>query len=78
MAITKDHLIESIRNRLGVSKFEPFRLAEIVLETIKTYLSSGEDFLIKGFGKFIVSQKAGRRGRNPAIGEDLPLDPRIV
>jgi integration host factor subunit alpha len=78
MTLTKDHLIESLRNRLGISKFESSRILESVLETIKTSLSNGEDVLISGFGKFIVKEKESRRGRNPATGEDLTLEPRKV
>ena len=78
MTLTKDHLIESIRSRLGVSKTEFTRLVEFVLGTIKTTLANGEDVLISGFGKFIVRKKSARRGRNPATGEDLALDPRRV
>jgi integration host factor subunit alpha len=78
MTLTKDHLIESIRNRLSISKFESSRIVESVLETMKTSLSNGEDVLISGFGKFIVKEKAARRGRNPATGKDLALDRRRV
>ena len=78
MTLTKDHLISSIGNRLGISKFESSRIVESVLETVETSLSTGEDVLISGFGKFIVREKASRRGRNPATGEDLTLDPRRV
>jgi integration host factor subunit alpha len=34
--------------------------------------------LISGFGKFSVKQKAKRKGRNPATGEDMILTPRRV
>jgi integration host factor subunit alpha len=78
MTLTKDHLIGSIRDRLGISKFESLRILESLLETVKTSLSNGEDVLISGFGKFIVKEKAARKGRNPATGEDLTLDPRRV
>jgi integration host factor subunit alpha len=78
MTLTKDHLISSIGNRLGVTKFESTRLVEFVLETIKTTLSNGEDVLISGFGKFSVRKKAPRKGRNPATGEALPLDAMTV
>jgi nucleoid DNA-binding protein len=49
MTLTKDHLIRSIGNRLGISKFDSSRILESVLETIKTSLSNGEDVLISGF-----------------------------
>ena len=78
MTLTKDHLIKSIGNCLGISKFESSRIVESVLETVKTSLSKGEDVLISGFGKFIIRKKASRRGRNPKTGQDLTLDPRRV
>ena len=78
MTLTKDHLVSSIGNRLGISKFESSRIVESVLETVKTSLSNGEDILISGFGKFSAKKKAPRKGRNPATGEDLPLDARTV
>ena len=78
MTLTKDHLISSIGDRLGISRFESSRIVESVLETVKTYLSNGEDVLISGFGKFSVKKKAPRKGRNPTTGEDLPLDARTV
>jgi integration host factor subunit alpha len=37
-----------------------------------------EDVLISGFGKFCVREKAARKGRNPATGEDMMLDKRKV
>jgi integration host factor subunit alpha len=38
---------------------------------MKSTLASGEDLMVSGFGKFQVKDKAPRRGRNPATGEDL-------
>ena len=32
--------------------------------------------MISGFGKFIAKQKAERRERNPATGDDMMLAPR--
>ena len=78
MTLTKDHLITSIGNRLGISRFESSRIAETFLETVKSSLANGEDVLISGFGKFIVREKAARRDRNPQTGQDLTLEPRRV
>jgi integration host factor subunit alpha len=49
-----------------------------MLELIKRSLETGEDVLISNFGKFCVKQKAKRKGRNPATGNDLMLAPRKV
>jgi integration host factor subunit alpha len=51
---------------------------EINPQIIKSRLSSGEDVLISGFGKFCVKEKRERRGRNPVTGEDMMLAPRRV
>ena len=47
-------------------------------EVEKEALESGEDVLITGFGEFSGREKNARRGRNPASGEDLPLEARRV
>jgi integration host factor subunit alpha len=53
-------------------------VVDTVFELIKKALESGENVLISGFGKFSVRAKAPRKGRNPATGEDLTLEPRRV
>jgi integration host factor subunit alpha len=49
-----------------------------LIEIIKRSLESGEDVLVSGFGKFKVREKKARKGRNPATGEGVILDPRRV
>ena len=71
MTLTKDHIAASVRNRLGVSKFESSHIVESALEIIKSSLAVGDDVLISGFGEFAVRQKAARRGRNSLTGKDL-------
>jgi integration host factor subunit alpha len=53
-------------------------MVETIFELVKKALESGDDVLISGFGKFIVREKASRRGRNPQTGQDLTLEPRRV
>jgi integration host factor subunit alpha len=53
-------------------------MIETAFELMKKTMESGEDVLISGFGKFSVKKKASRKGRNPATGEQLPLDARTV
>jgi integration host factor subunit alpha len=78
MALTKAHLIDAIAEQNGFTKNKSTETVETILELIKSTLSSGEDFLIIGFGKFCVKEKRERRGRNPATGEDMLLAPRRV
>jgi integration host factor subunit alpha len=77
MALTKSDIVASIHD-LGLTKKKSVEVIESLLEIIKRSLESSEDVLISGFGKFCVKDKAKRRGRNPATGEDLMLRGRRV
>lgn len=76
--LTKTDIIEAIRNENGYSLKKSTELTEIILETIKRSLESGEDVMVSGFGKFQVKNKRERRGRNPSTGEALILSRRRV
>lgn len=76
MALTKLNIIEKISETLDLSGNEVKDTVEELLEIIKSTLASGEDILITGFGRFQVNEKAHRKGRNPATGEDMMLDGR--
>ena len=78
MALTKAQIVESIQNKTGFPKNKSYQIAETILEIIKDTLISGEDVLISNFGKFCVNQKKERKGRNPATGDDMILEPRRV
>jgi len=78
MTLTKIQIVESIQNQTGFPKNRSSEIVETLLEIIKRTLESGEDVLISGFGKFCVKEKNERKGRNPATGEDLMLEPRKV
>ena len=77
MALTKSDIVASIHD-LGLTKKKSVEVIESLLEIIKRSLESSEDVLISGFGKFCVKDKAKRKGRNPATGEDLMLRGRKV
>jgi integration host factor subunit alpha len=78
MALTKDDIIGSLQSGLGLSRSESSRYLDTALELMKSSLAGGDDVLISGFGKFMVRQKAARRGRNPSTGGKLTLRRREV
>jgi integration host factor subunit alpha len=77
MALTKSDMVASVHD-LGLTKKKSVEVIESLLEIIKRSLESSEDVLVSGFGKFCVKDKAKRRGRNPATGENLMLRGRRV
>ena len=78
MALTKNDIVERLQVELGFTKSQSIQVTECLLEQIKASLESGDDVLVSGFGKFCVKNKNERKGRNPATGEDLMLEPRRV
>ncbi len=78
MTLTKAHIVKTLAKQNGYTKKQSVQMVETLLELIKRSLESGEDVLISGFGKFCMKEKKQRRGRNPATGEDMTLEPRKV
>lgn len=76
--MTKADLIESVYNRVKVSKKEAADIVELVLETMKETLERGEKIKISGFGNFSVREKKPRVGRNPQTGAEIEITARRV
>jgi integration host factor subunit alpha len=78
MSLTKEKIINDIYHNVGLSKAQSRTVVERLFEIIKHTLENGENILISGFGKFVVREKAARRGRNPQTTQDLHLRARRV
>ena len=78
MALTKIQIVNSISDQIGFPKNHSSEIVETLLEIIKKALESGDDVMISNFGKFCVRDKKERKGRNPATGDDMILEPRRV
>ena len=78
MTLTKYDIAERICEQLDFPKNQSVDITESLLEIMKSAMESGDDVLVSGFGKFCVKEKAERRGRNPATGEDAILPARRV
>ena len=78
MTLTKANIVDAVAEQIGYTKNRSVNTIETLLELIKRSLESGEDVLVSGFGKICEKEKHERRGRNPATGEDMMLEPRNV
>lgn len=78
MALTKAGIIQIVTQETGLTKYKSTYAVECLLDIMKDTLAAGDDVLISGFGKFCIKEKAERRGRNPATGDDLMLSARRV
>src|SRR3954469_2965320 len=78
MTLTKDALIEMIRDKVGYPVTEAKDILEIILEEVKLKLEEGTEVKISGFGKWTVKEKRSRPGRNPHTGERIQISARRV
>ena len=78
MTLTKAQIVQALVELNGYPNKQSFETVETLLEIIKRTLVSGKDIMISGFGKFCVKEKKQRKGRNPATGKDMMLEPRKV
>lgn len=73
MSVTKGELVERVADTAGVSQTEADKVLNATLQAIETELERGGEVTITGFGKFSVSQRSARTGRNPATGETIQI-----
>ena len=76
--MTKSDLIKEVAEGTGLTKVEIEAVLEGVILSISDSLRRGERVDIRGFGSFIVKQRAARDARNPATREIVKLQERFI
>ncbi len=76
--MTKAELVETVYQKVGLSKKESAEIVNTLFELIKETLERGEKIKISGFGNFVVREKKSRVGRNPQTGEEMEIAARRV
>jgi integration host factor subunit alpha len=76
--MTKADLVEAVHTKVGFSKKESADIVEMVFDTMKETLETGQKIKISGFGNFEVRDKRSRVGRNPQTGDVIEISARRV
>jgi DNA-binding protein HU-beta len=71
--MTKNELAEKVASRNGLAASQARQVVETVIETVSDELAAGREVALAGFGKFSVSHRAARQGRNPSTGETIHI-----
>jgi DNA-binding protein HU-beta len=71
--MTKNELAEKIAGRTGLAASQSREVLEVAIEAISSELAAGGEVALAGFGKFSVSQRAARQGRNPSTGQAIQI-----
>lgn len=71
--MNKSELVDHIADSAGLSKADAGAAVDAAVEAISGALSRGSDVSIAGFGKFSVTHRAARMGRNPSTGATIHI-----
>ena len=71
--MTKNELAEQIARRNGLPASQARQLVETTIDVISDELAAGGEVSLAGFGKFSVSHRAARMGRNPSTGQTIHI-----
>jgi DNA-binding protein HU-beta len=73
--VNKNDVVNHLSERTGLSKADSQKAVDGIFELITDSLKSGEEVRISGFGVFVVSNRAGGKGRNPQTGQEIDIKP---
>jgi DNA-binding protein HU-beta len=62
--MTKAEIVTEIANKTGVDKVAVQAVVESFMETVKDTMTEGENVYLRGFGSFIIKERAEKTGRN--------------
>ncbi|MEL7060236.1 MAG: HU family DNA-binding protein [Acidobacteriota bacterium] len=70
----KSDIIEAIVDHVdGLTKKQAGEACDVVFDHISSVLEGGEKVSVSGFGTFVISERAERKGRNPQTGEPMTI-----
>jgi DNA-binding protein HU-beta len=72
--MTKHELAKKVATDAGITAGQAASVLDTAFDAIADELTAGRDVAIAGFGKFSVTERAAREGRNPATGETIQID----
>ena len=71
--MNKNDLVQRLAERTGLSRGDSQKAVDGMFDVMTDSLKAGEEVRITGFGVFVVSERAGGKGRNPQTGEEITI-----
>ncbi len=71
--MTKQELAQKVAQDADLGSGDARKAVDAVFDAITSELQNGGEVAVSGFGKFSVSDRAAREGRNPATGETIQI-----
>ena len=71
--MNKNDLVLALASEYEISRAHAQELVDFVLRSITSSVQKGEEVALHGFGRFKVTERAARKGRNPQTGEPVKI-----
>lgn len=62
--MTKADIVAEIVEETGLERVEALKAVEAFMNSVKSSLSNGQNVYLRGFGSFVVKERAEKTGRN--------------
>lgn len=62
--MTKADIVAEIAEKTGIEKIDVQTTVEAFMSEVKSALETGENVYLRGFGSFIIKERAKKTGRN--------------
>ena len=62
--MTKAEVVKSIADTTGLDRQEVLQVVEAFMDTVKNAMSQGDNVDLRGFGSFVVKERAEKTARN--------------
>lgn len=76
--MNKTELVNAIAEKAEISKADAKKALDAFVSTVTDALKEGDKIALVGFGTFAVSEKAARKGVNPATGATIEIAAKKV
>lgn len=76
--MTKAELVGEISRKTGLEKKQVMDTVEALMEVVSNSLANGEPVYLRGFGSFIIKQRAAKLARNITKNTTIQLPARKV
>lgn len=62
--MTKAEVVKNIADTTGLDRQEVLQIVEAFMDTVKNAMSQGDNVYLRGFGSFVVKERAEKTARN--------------
>jgi DNA-binding protein HU-beta len=73
MGLNKNDLAATVAEQTGINQRQAREAIDAAIELITDELAAGGEVALAGFGKFSVSHRSARQGRNPSTGQRIHI-----